>query len=124
MTLEGKDEAFRKMELMATAEFAKASVAFWDVCRGVILPASSDECPVDTGVLQASAQACSWVEYGEGVTTAFLGYGGAAKDYALPQHEHLEYHHTVGKAKFLEDPVRRIVPNSAELVRARMEAMQ
>jgi hypothetical protein len=36
-----------------------------------------------------------------------MGYGGPATPYALRQHEELDYYHTVGKAKYLEDPFRR-----------------
>ena len=35
-----------------------------------------------------------------------LGFGGAASDYAVIQHERLDFTHTVGQAKFLEQPVK------------------
>jgi hypothetical protein len=34
-----------------------------------------------------------------------LGFGGAAKAYAVPQHERLDYRHTVGQARYLADAV-------------------
>jgi hypothetical protein len=44
-------------------------------------------------------------EEGEGSVQLVLFFGGAAWAYAGIQHENLEYHHTVGQAKFLESAV-------------------
>lgn len=56
--------------------------------------------PVDTGVLRASG-----VVEGPKNGEVLIGYGGAAKSYALVQHENLEYRHAEGKsAKYLEKP--------------------
>lgn len=53
-------------------------------------------CPVDTGTLRNSA-------YINDLDNGYeIGYGGAASDYALEQHENLQYYHPVGQAKFLE----------------------
>lgn len=37
-----------------------------------------------------------------GRVSVTLSYGGAANDYAIVQHERLDFHHTSGQAKFLE----------------------
>lgn len=122
MTLEGKDECFRRLEQVTAAEFERAGEAFADVCMGPILTASQEQCPVDTGTMRASGQACSYVEIAPGVCVVHLGYGGAASKYARRQHEELNYHHKVGKAKFLEDPIREMAPAMGEMVKARLAA--
>lgn len=63
----------------------------------VIKGDSQTMCPVDTGTLKNSAVVEQVDE-----KTYRVGYGGAAAAYALKQHENLQYHHTVGQAKFLE----------------------
>lgn len=74
-----------------------------------IRAASMEEVPVDLGVLRSTAH----VELSQataGEVLVEIGYGGPAAQYALRQHEELDYRHTVGKAKYLEDPFRRAVP--------------
>ena len=58
---------------------------------------SQELCPVDSGTLMNSA----YVDVVDDRTYA-VGYGGAASEYALIQHENLQYYHPVGQAKFLE----------------------
>ena len=57
---------------------------------------SQTMCPVDSGTLKGSAYVQEIIDGWE------IGYGGAAEEYALEQHENLQYHHPVGQAKFLE----------------------
>jgi hypothetical protein len=52
--------------------------------------------PVDTGALRASGV----VEQPEPFVVE-LSFGSAAVQYALLQHEGLEYHHTIGEARYL-----------------------
>jgi hypothetical protein len=67
--------------------------------------------PVDTGTLRRSKrimplfrEAGSWV--------VMMGYGGAAREYALEQHENPDYKHAEGKMyKYLELPVRHRIPD-------------
>lgn len=57
---------------------------------------SQEMCPVDIGTLRDSA-------YVEDLPNGYeIGYGGAAEEYALEQHENLDYYHDDGQAKFLE----------------------
>lgn len=60
--------------------------------------------PVDTGTLRASGHVQLPV-IGPLFVSVALGFGGAAKDYAVYVHENLLVHHEVGQAKFLEQPV-------------------
>jgi hypothetical protein len=60
-----------------------------------------------------------------------MGYGGPATkinpktgqssdDYTLKVHEDLEARHTVGKAKFLEDPVNAAIPTLGDKIAERV----
>ena len=74
--------------------------------------------PVDTGALAATGHVELPVETATGVTVE-LGFGGPAVEYAAVQHERLDYHHPVGQAKYLEDPVRNNLRNfTARTIRA------
>lgn len=67
--------------------------------------------PVDTGTLRRSARVLP--AYKEGLLwTVEMGYGGAASEYALDQHENPTYRHAEGKSwKYLEIPVKERIPN-------------
>ena len=65
-----------------------------------IMADSKELVPVDLGTLKASGHVTA--DESAGVVT--LGYGGPAADYAIVQHESLDFHHTTGQAKFLEEP--------------------
>jgi hypothetical protein len=70
--------------------------------------------PVDTGVLRSSGDVSIPDLKHDGSIVVELGYGGAACRYAIPQHERLDYHHTVGRAKYLELPAINHAPNIAK----------
>lgn len=80
-----------------------------------ILAESLRQVPRDTNTLAKSAFYEIHGKYRN--FTAIIGYGGngdptnpktgrPASDYMVVVHEDLQAHHPVGKAKFLEDPVR------------------
>lgn len=80
-----------------------------------ILAESLRQVPKDTNTLAKSAFYVIQGKYRN--FTAIIGYGGngdpinpktgrAASDYMVVVHEDLQARHPVGKAKFLEDPVR------------------
>lgn len=66
---------------------------------------SKREVPVDTGALRDSGHVRQPEEIGSEIVVE-LGYGGPGIPYALVQHEK-PFRHTVGKWKYLSDPVRR-----------------
>ncbi len=68
-----------------------------------IMTAAKKLTPVDLGPLRASGHVQPAV-IRKTSASVVLGFGGAASDYALVQHERTDYHHTVGQAKFLEQP--------------------
>lgn len=59
--------------------------------------------PIDTGVLRASGYV-TLPENGK----VELGFGGAAAEYALVQHERTEFRHETGEAKFLENAINAV----------------
>lgn len=67
--------------------------------------------PVDTGTLRRSHRILP--AYKEGRAWVIeMGYGGAASEYALDQHENPYYKHAEGKSwKYLEMPVAARIPN-------------
>lgn len=69
-----------------------------------IMGKSRQLAPVDRGNLRGSGVVMPPDVAGP-VVQVELGYGGAASEYALVQHERLDFRHTVGQAKFLEQPV-------------------
>ena len=82
-----------------------------------IMTVSKTLVPVDTGVLRASGHV-KQPEYGSGRVTVVLGYGGAAAAYARVQHERTDFHHTVGQAKYLEQPVLEAAAGFANRIAA------
>jgi hypothetical protein len=86
-----------------------------------IMSESQREVPVDTGVLRASGRVAQPRVEGSRVTVE-LGYGGAASAYAWPQHERTDYAHTVGKAKYLLDPLTRHIESIPRTVADRIES--
>jgi len=75
-----------------------------------IIAASRREVPVRDGILRSTWHVELPQVASSGETVVELGYGGPSAPYALRQHEELSYRHTVGKAKYLEDPFRAHVP--------------
>ena len=69
---------------------------------------SKKQCPVDVGTLRSTGHV-QGPETSGGHVVVTLGYGGPAAPYAIVQHERLDFHHTVGKAKFLEVPMLEAV---------------
>ena len=85
-----------------------------DLARGLsveaerIMTAAKKLTPVDQGTLRSSGHVQTPVVRRK-TATVTLGFGGAASDYALVQHERTDFTHTVGQAKFLEQPAKAAV---------------
>lgn len=90
----------RRMRLMPGA----AAAGLYTLGNAVMTSAKR-RTPVDTGVLRGSGYVMAPVTSG-GQTTCKLGFGGAAKAYALVQHERLDFKHpNGGEAKYLENAI-------------------
>lgn len=72
--------------------------------------------PVDLGTLRASHFIDEVGEVGDTIFTTVSVGGGAAEDYAVIQHERLDFHHDEGEAKFLESARNEELPNAAPLI--------
>lgn len=48
--------------------------------------------------------------------TCTLSYGGAAEDYAVVQHERLDFFHRIGQAKYLESVLNESAPYMASRI--------
>ena len=68
-----------------------------------IMSASRELVPVDEGTLRGSGTVMAPQASVSGVEVEF-GYGGAASDYAVVQHERMDFRHASGGPKFLESP--------------------
>lgn len=65
-----------------------------------ILAAAVEDCPVDLNNMRASQKLIKSDEEKK----VYIGFGsGISKDYTVFQHERVDLHHTVGKAKWLGD---------------------
>jgi len=80
------------------------------------------ETPVDLGTLRGSGTVELPKVSGSSVSVT-LGFGGAASAYAVPQHEREDFEHTVGKSKFLSDPMARAEAGLGERVAADLMAL-
>lgn len=95
-------------ELKAALKAAKddayqATAAAVYVAANEIMTEAKQRAPVDTGTLRSSGYV-TLPEPGPNPKVE-LGFGGAAAQYALVQHERTEYRHEVGEAKYLENAI-------------------
>jgi len=77
--------------------------------------------PVDEGILRGTGHvALPGLANGELVVTPT--FGGPAAPYALVQHERMDFHHTVGQAKYLETAMQELAPSIVQEVADQIEA--
>lgn len=77
--------------------------------------------PFEFGVLKASGFVAEPVYRGTNVSVT-LSYGGAAEDYAIVQHERLDFLHPKGgQAKYLESVLNESAPYMATRIGRRLE---
>jgi hypothetical protein len=123
--VETKDDGGVAGALVAFAQQFRAAVAGALVEEAEeTLTASAPLVPVDEGILKASGRRGDVEDDGTDISVT-IGYGiPGAEPYAVVQHENLDYQHTVGQAKYLEQPVNERAGSAperiAERVRARM----
>jgi hypothetical protein len=70
----------------------------------IIMTEAKKRAPLDVGTLRNSGYVTLPKREGDEVFVE-VGFGGAAKAYAVKQHEELSYHHEVGEAKYLENAI-------------------
>lgn len=97
---------YQPPKVNAAAALAAAAPLAVHTAAELLLAASEPLAPVDTGMLKASGKVTSIG--GAGVHEAAVSYTAVAPngyDYAVRQHEQLDYHHQQGQAKYLERPM-------------------
>lgn len=117
LTLDGKQKKYfdASLEALVSKVGNGSRKALVEACR-IISEASLNQVPRDTDTL---ANSQFWNISGHYKTgwNAVIGYGGngnpvnpktghRASSYMLAVHENLSAYHVIGKAKFLEDPIR------------------
>lgn len=117
---QGFKEAHAKLRKIG-AEGAKVlGAALYQEAEKIMTVSKAVYAPVDKGILRDSGHVQPPEINGKNQVVVVLGYGGPASDYTIPQHERLDYKHTVGQAKYLERPVLSAAPhigtNVAEFV--------
>ena len=115
----GMDKALGKLRDMRTVTPRRLAGALYREAESIMTRSKADFVPVDTGVLKASGHVQP-PEITRGRVSVTLGYGGAASAYALVQHERTDFHHTVGQAKYLEQPVLEAAAGLGQRVASRM----
>jgi hypothetical protein len=103
----GLDQARRQLRALGPAALEVGAAALYERAEE-IMTESKGEVPVDLGVLRTSGHVQKPVQKFRSVSVT-LGYGGAAAQYALVQHENTQFAHKVGKHHYLSDPVNRAV---------------
>jgi hypothetical protein len=117
--LSGVKDMQRKLEQAATDLQRRQALALRQEAE-IEMTESKKRCPVDVGILRASGHVRPVEQHG-GKTSVDLVYGGAAEDYAIVQHESLDFHHTVGQAKFLESVLMESLPYMGQRIANRMK---
>jgi hypothetical protein len=103
VSLKGADRVQARLQQLLR-EYPDAGRAGLYAEAEVIMTRSKTEfVPVDDGILRSTGHVKPPVTEGN-ETTITLGFGGPAAPYAVVQHERLDYQHTVGQAKYLEQP--------------------
>ncbi len=107
----------------AHVELVQAAAAgLYQAGEAMMADSKANFVPVDTGTLKNSG----FVEQpviDEGLIQVTLGYGGAAEDYAVVQHERLDYHHAVGGPKYLERPVLNAAKSLTDHIAERLRTV-
>jgi len=101
-------EAQLRKRLIATQKAAETALY---QAGSIIMTEAKKRAPLDVGTLRNSGYVTLPTTSSDG-TFVEVGFGGAAKAYAVKQHEELSYNHEVGEAKYLE---RAISAKEAEV---------
>lgn len=121
--LVGSEELTRLVSQSQTGASMKALARALHEEAMIIMAESQRRVPVDTGTLRRSGRVLPPHIQG-GSMVVELGYGGAASSYAMEQHENPNYRHSNGHTwKYLEGPVRERMPDIAQSLTARLEAI-
>ena len=127
MTLKGVPEFTRTVKALATIFPKSARRGLYLGLELVMTDSKRNYVPVDKGVLRASGFVT--MDEDEKKIRATIGFGGPAGsgntngesnaedvNYAVIQHENMDFAHKVGEAKFLERPLFQGIPMIGEKI--------
>jgi hypothetical protein len=104
--MKGREEMQRALRLLGPKAKEEMGNALWNEGNR-ILNAAKAITPFDEGTLEGSGTMSPLPEHTADGVSVTIGFGGAAKEYAVVQHEELSYHHKPPtQAKFLEKPFK------------------
>jgi len=99
--IKGLQQAQKNLRNIAAKFPKKVKKALVKRAELIMTDSKENYCPVEFGTLKNSGH----VAVDPDKIAVTLGYGGAAEDYAVVQHENLTFKHEVGEAKYLEKPL-------------------
>jgi hypothetical protein len=101
------------------ADCRKAALNGCEDAAHELLTRASELVPIEEGTLLRSGRVVT------GETGAAVGFGsGGSSDYAIPQHERLDYRHDNGRqAKYLEQPHRAMAGEIVTIIGKRVRAV-
>jgi len=104
MKMKGAKEARAALK-QAKEQVGKAVARALYIAGNAVMTEAKQRAPIDTGVLRASG----YVTLPDSKSPKVeVGFGGAAAQYALEQHERTEFKHEVGEAKYLENAINAV----------------
>jgi hypothetical protein len=98
-----------------------AAAALFEEGEAIMAVSRDQFVPVDEGTLKGSGHVELPAHKGDEITVT-LGYGGPAEAYAIVQHEHEGYRHTVGQDHYLSEPLTLASGTLATDLAARIRA--
>lgn len=117
--LKGTDKVQAKIVAALQSMSGKAEAALYQEAERIMTEAKK-RTPVEFGTLKNSGHVQPPEREANSVSVT-MGFGGSAEDYAIVQHEDLSFHHNVGEAKFLENPIREAAPHLLERIASRIK---
>lgn len=117
--LNGVKDMQRKLEQAATDLQRRQKLALRQEAE-VELTEIKKRTPVKDGHLRASEHVQPVVQEGNKMHVDIVA-GGAAEDYAIVQHENLDFIHKVGQAKFMESVLMESLPYMGKRIADRMK---
>ncbi len=125
ITITGTEQLRATLQRLGENARPMVAQALYQEAESIMADAKETYVPVDLGILRASGFVKPPQVDGEAISVT-LGFGGAAKDYAIIQHERLDFKHRVGGAKYLERPLlaaaNNLVAHLGDRIRAALRS--
>jgi hypothetical protein len=122
LTITGTEQLMAALQALGPKAQQVSGAALYQEAELIMADSKEFYVPVDTGTLKNSGHV-QQPEIEGATVSVTMGYGGAAEDYAIVQHERLEFRHPVGGPKYLERPLLAAAANLAERLAGRIRGM-